>query len=536
MYLADTLSRHCNRDEAHLTRSAFEEEIEGTPRIEEINQMIVSEKQMLRLQNKTGKDEVLQMVKAIIQNGWPESKHSLPVTVTPYFHIRNELVVQNGLIFRGDRVVILKALRKEMIENLHVTHQGVESSLRRARESIYWPNMNSKVKDYISRCEICLTYPPHQQKEPLLSHEIPDRPWAKIAADLFQFENKDYLVAVDYYSNFFEVDRKAVTKKLKAHITRYGVPDEIVPDNGPQFAAQQFRIFAQSYGFKHMCTSPHYPQSNGKAESAVKQAKKILRMARASGNDFYFGSPERAQHSTGETQHEPGPENDEQEHQDNPPGLSKYAEATLASKFVRKHPSKTSQATKILWQSIKGPTATSRRWQGENPTSHLRTKILDWWASGETSATPFLWSTGGWQGVHLKSQAFAKVRTKGRSWTSCRLTRGHRGNAYYNGQRGEHFPREPPGRGGEPHPDNGDKEALSTHGNGEYRTCSRRVSVKPCRFNDFVMDWRLLESLISQMITEHCATSFSWFHLVVSFWLHFFFFFIEGKILRWGFN
>ena len=348
MYLADTLSRHCNRDEAHLTRSAFEEEIEGTPRIEEINQMIVSEKQMLRLQNKTGKDEVLQMVKAIIQNGWPESKHSLPVTVTPYFHIRNELVVQNGLIFRGDRVVILKALRKEMIENLHVTHQGVESSLRRARESIYWPNMNSKVKDYISRCEICLTYPPHQQKEPLLSHEIPDRPWAKIAADLFQFENKDYLVAVDYYSNFFEVDRKAVTKKLKAHITRYGVPDEIVPDNGPQFAAQQFRIFAQSYGFKHMCTSPHYPQSNGKAESAVKQAKKILRMARASGNDFYFGSPERAQHSTGETQHEPGPENDEQEHQDNPPGLSKYAEATLASKFVRKHPSKTSQATKIL--------------------------------------------------------------------------------------------------------------------------------------------------------------------------------------------
>lgn len=137
MYLADTLSRHCNRDEAHLTRSAFEEEIEGTPRIKEINQMIASEKQMLRLQNKTGKDEALHMVKAIIQNGWPESKHSLHTTVTPYFHIRDKLVVQDGLIFRGDRVVTPKALRKKIIEDLHLTHQGVELSLRRARERAF---------------------------------------------------------------------------------------------------------------------------------------------------------------------------------------------------------------------------------------------------------------------------------------------------------------------------------------------------------------------------------------------------------------
>ena len=104
-------------------------------------------------------------------------------------------------------MVIPKALRKEMIKDLHTAHQGIESTLRRAQESIYWPNMNSEVKDYISRCEICLTYTPHQQKEPLLSHEVPDRPWAKIATDLFQFENKDYLVTVDYFSNFFEVDR-----------------------------------------------------------------------------------------------------------------------------------------------------------------------------------------------------------------------------------------------------------------------------------------------------------------------------------------
>ena len=130
--------------------------------------------------------------------------------------------------------------------------------------------------------------------ETLLIHEVSDCAWAKIAADLFQFENRDYLVTIDYYSNFFKVDpmysttSEAVIKKLKAHIARDRVPNEIVSDNGPQFAAEEFRVFAQRYGFKHTCTSPHYPQSNGKAESAVKQAKKILRMARASGNDFYL--------------------------------------------------------------------------------------------------------------------------------------------------------------------------------------------------------------------------------------------------------
>ena len=101
-----------------------------------------------------------------------------------------------------------------------------------------------------------------------------------VAKDLFQFENKDYLVTIDYFSDFFEIDRMysttsgTVVKKLKGHFARYGIPDEVVSDDGPQFLAEEFRDFAQAYGFKHTRTSPHYPQSNGKAESAVKQAKK----------------------------------------------------------------------------------------------------------------------------------------------------------------------------------------------------------------------------------------------------------------------
>ena len=95
-----------------------------------------------RLKDETDKDEALQAVKAIIQSGWPESKSSLPAHVAPYFHFRDELVVQEGLVLRGDRVVIPKAFRKEIMIDLHTAHQGIESTPRRARENIYWPNMN----------------------------------------------------------------------------------------------------------------------------------------------------------------------------------------------------------------------------------------------------------------------------------------------------------------------------------------------------------------------------------------------------------
>ena len=69
----------------------------------------------------------------------------------------------------------------------------------------------------------------------------------------------------------------AVINKLKDIFAQWGVPDEIVDDNGPQFSSEQFRKFSQEYDFKHTTTSPYYPQANGEAGSGVRIAKKILR-------------------------------------------------------------------------------------------------------------------------------------------------------------------------------------------------------------------------------------------------------------------
>ena len=90
---------------------------------------------------------------------------------------------------------------------------------------------------------------------------------------------------------FFEIDRLyssqavAVIRKLKMHMARYGIPGKVVSDQGPQFTSGEFRNFSTSYGIKHTMTSPYYHQANGMAEAAVKQAKRILKVAKTSGRD-----------------------------------------------------------------------------------------------------------------------------------------------------------------------------------------------------------------------------------------------------------
>ena len=106
----------------------------------------------------------MQEIRAEVMNEWPRRQHDLPSDLTPYFHIRDELSISDGLIFRGERVVISNSMRKGVIERLHSSHLGESSRLKRARECLYWPNMNSEVKNYIWRCDVCRTMGTREQK------------------------------------------------------------------------------------------------------------------------------------------------------------------------------------------------------------------------------------------------------------------------------------------------------------------------------------------------------------------------------------
>jgi transposase InsO family protein len=88
-------------------------------------------------------------------------------------------------------------------------------------------------------------------------------------------------VVCDYFSNYIDVERlqitttKAIVKALMTFYARYGVPDTLVTDNGPQFSSAEFATFRKVWGFEHTTSSPHYPQPNGKAENAVRTVKRL---------------------------------------------------------------------------------------------------------------------------------------------------------------------------------------------------------------------------------------------------------------------
>ena len=165
----------------------------------------VTEDRWQQLRNAAADYPVQQKLRDIIRIGWPENRALAPQCVRPYFDVRDELTIQNELVFKGQQIVVPAVLRKELMEKTHTSHIGIEGCIRRARDTLYWPRMTTEIKEYISKCDVCMTHRTSQGKEPMLQHEFVTRPWARVAADLCEFDNRVLLVVSDYYSNFIEV-------------------------------------------------------------------------------------------------------------------------------------------------------------------------------------------------------------------------------------------------------------------------------------------------------------------------------------------
>ncbi|XP_014664331.1 PREDICTED: uncharacterized protein K02A2.6-like [Priapulus caudatus] len=264
---------------------------DGKPK-KTFSHLSLPEENIPKMRKHTCEDEGLQALKSTIMTGWPECKAQLSPHVIPYFNLRDELTVVDGLIFRGERLVVPKAMRRDVKTDLHIGHSGVEATLRRAREYVYWPQMAQEITEWIQTCATCMEYSNAQPQLPLMSHEVPNRPWEKIGVDLMFLEGEEYLVTVCYRSNFWEVDRlykstaKSVINKLTNHFARYVIPDKMVSDNGPPFSSREFASFIKRLNIKHQTISPYNSKANGHVESAVKSAKKVMKKCRRSGEDL----------------------------------------------------------------------------------------------------------------------------------------------------------------------------------------------------------------------------------------------------------
>ena len=110
-----------------------------------------------------------------------------------------------------------------MIARVDSSHLGPDTCVRRARDELFWPSMAGQIKEQVQNCEVCDDFLARQLKEPLMTHKIPDTPWSKVGQDLFTYGSETFLVTVDYYSDYFELDllqdaaTESVIKATKSH-------------------------------------------------------------------------------------------------------------------------------------------------------------------------------------------------------------------------------------------------------------------------------------------------------------------------------
>ena len=286
MYLADTLSRApLKTTEQHSNEEAS---------FEVMSVQHISSSRLDELRDHTARDKDLQALCKIIQNGWPMRAVNLPASVRQYFTFGDELAIEDGVVMKGPKAVIPQSLRREYIAILHRGHPGTEATKRRAREVVFWPSMSKDIERETLSCSVCNSTKPHQQKEPLKLHPVPDLPWSTVATDIFAWNGQQYLVLVDSYSGWFEIDllrdmtSTTVIKKLKRHFSVHGSPHLLLSDNGTPYTSQRFKDFASTWDFVHVTSSPEFPQANGLAEKAVSSAKKLLEKSKRDQTDVFL--------------------------------------------------------------------------------------------------------------------------------------------------------------------------------------------------------------------------------------------------------
>ena len=233
------------------------------------------------LQIATAADPALQDLTYYIEEGTPTDKHSLPPAIRDYHQYLGDLSVVDGVICRGERLIIPTSLRPACLSALHAAHQGTSSMTARASTSIFWPGITGDIQATRNQCPTCNANAPSQPAMPSTTPINPEYPFQHICADYFHHEGSAYLVLVDRYSGWPIVTpacngATGLATTLRDTFATFGIPDTLTSDGGPEFAAHSTREFLSAWGVHHRIATAYNPHANCRAEVAVKTIKRLI--------------------------------------------------------------------------------------------------------------------------------------------------------------------------------------------------------------------------------------------------------------------
>lgn len=213
--------------------------------------------------------------------GWP---NKIADQFKVFFAQRSKLELIDGILMVEDKVVIPYVLRDAILKLLHVNHQGIVKIKTLARRTVYWPGLSSDIEDFVKSCESCIKMEIIKKPDTTTTWIPTTRPFSRLHADFFYFEGNNFLLIVDSYTKWLEVEwmrsgttARIVNKKFASVFARFGLPDVVVTDGGPPFNSFEFINFLENHGIKVLKSPPYHPASNGQAERMVRVVKEVFK-------------------------------------------------------------------------------------------------------------------------------------------------------------------------------------------------------------------------------------------------------------------
>ena len=233
------------------------------------------------VQAETRHDPLLGKVIRMIETRWAWHRED---DLEPFYRRRNELSTWNGCIMWGVRLVIPLKLQHHLLQELHSTHLGIVKMKAVARSFIWWPGLDKDIENIAATCHSCQQTSHMPAKAPIHPWLFPSAPWQRVHVDCAgPFQNHMFLVVCDAYSKWPEVvvmkstTAAATIEALQELFSRWGLPDHLHSDNGPQFVSSEFEHFLKMNGVVHTKSAPYHPSSNGLAERLVQTVKQALK-------------------------------------------------------------------------------------------------------------------------------------------------------------------------------------------------------------------------------------------------------------------
>ena len=176
--------------------------------------------------------------------GWPQHKRDVPPSLKSFWNARNDIHHTDGILLKGNRLVIPFAWSTDILHKLLISHCGIEKTKANARTTVFWPGMNKYIEDIVSCCEKCLTKNPCRlETDPNIALVNCCIRWR------LEHKNQNYLVVIEYYSKYMEAIRlngktsSNIIRCLNEIFSRNGYPQTLISDNMP-YNSRKMREYA----------------------------------------------------------------------------------------------------------------------------------------------------------------------------------------------------------------------------------------------------------------------------------------------------